>query len=177
MLELVSSAVDHCKRSLSDAELEAVLEQPIVALRHAIQATKKAIPGKVAERIENLPGIQKQVLCLAVTACKALPAANLTPAHLRQYINEILRNDGLETVNTDVFNATIQNLVDQGLLMPADAGDKKTRANRIGSFREKNHRFGHQLEDVESIIGKKLAEKPVYGRLMDAIRARPPTQE
>lgn len=177
MLELVSSAVDVCKSSLTDAQLDAVLEQPIVTVRHAMQATK-VMNGNVAKRLDSLPDFQKLVLCLAVTACEALPAANLTTAHLRQYINEILRNDGeLELVDSDAFNAAIRNLVDQGLLMPADASDKNTRTNRLGSFRETKPRFGHQLEDVVSIIGKKLAEKPVYGRLMDAIRARPPTPE
>lgn len=174
MLELVSSAVEKCKKSLTVAQLDATMEQPVVTIRHAMQAVK-ASAGKVAERIESLPETQKLVLCVAVTACRALPGANFRMAELRDYINAVLKEDGeLDTMDNDDFITTIQNLVDQGLLLPSDDGHTDIRAEGLGAFRETQVRFGHQLEDVESIVDQRLSEKPVYGRLMEAIRKRPP---
>lgn len=177
MLELVSSAVEKCKTSLTVAQLDAAMEQPVVTIRHAMQAVKDST-WKVAERIESLPETQKLVLCVAVTACKALPDTNFRMAELREYINAVIKEDGeLETMDNDDFLTAIQNLVDQGMLLPNDDGQTDIRAKGLGAFRETQVRFGHQLEDVESIVDQRLSEKPVYGRLMEAIRQRPPLQE
>ena len=44
-------------------------------------------------------------------------------------------------------------------------GDSNTLSNGIGCFRDTKLRFGHQLEDVESVLSQQLAEKPVHGRI------------
>jgi hypothetical protein len=176
MLELVDSAIAGSYASLTDAQRrETVLEKPIVTIGDAMKVIKGTVV-KYVDRIEALPEMAKLVLCVAVTVCcNVESSSNFTLSQLRGYCSQIAQREMNESMDFDTFKQLVQQLVDQGLLLPNnDDGDNNICSQGIGPMLDSPVRFGAQLHDVQSAIAETVESKPVYKRLIEHIKEKPP---
>jgi Cdc6-like AAA superfamily ATPase len=174
MMELVSKAVEHKKRSLSELALKAPAPQkPLVTIRDAVQAIKASAPENYSKQIESLPEMAKLVLCVAVSMCKEYPE-NFSFKKLRSYCSFAAEKEFGDSIDLDTFMSLMQLLVDQGLIMPNRDGDNNLNSQGFGALLEKKVHFGAQLQDVENAVIDMLTEKPIYQRLVDHARENQP---
>lgn len=168
MLELVESAVGIRYDSATDEQLkgEPPHDRPIVSIQDAMKAVKASVFSP-ATRIDALPETTKLVLLVAVTICSNSPA-NYTMSELKNFCNNVLRYEKMDSLDFDSFSQCIERLVDQGLLL----SNCDAHAD-IWSRGSMPVRFGEQLQDIQAAVADTIETKPVYKKLIDSLTTYP----
>lgn len=157
LMELLSDAINNCKRSL-EMEKSSRPTFPLVKIGHIMQAVKSTVGSKYGDRIAALPEGAKIVLCVAVTLGKALgPNSRVTMPELRKYCIIGFRSGLFEHMSVDDFLTCLDMLLDNGLLLL----DGEHHLDRYSQ----SYGIGVQLEDVEVALGELISKKEIYGNI------------
>jgi Cdc6-like AAA superfamily ATPase len=172
MLELVSHTIRIRYEELSDeSRKEAVSKNPVVGIREAIMAIKSTVVAYV-DRIDALPEMAKMVLCVAITLCSHT-RSSYSLGMLRSACSDVAMHEQLEPLDFDTFKQLVQQLVDQGLLLPNDDTDSDIGSGGTFAIHDMPVRFGVQLHDIEAAVSDTLETKPVYRKLIESIKRNP----
>jgi hypothetical protein len=169
MLNLVASAVSIRYDASTDGQhKERGLDIPVVTIRDAMAAAKATVKTYV-DRINGLPEMAKMVLCVAVTLC-CHSSSNFTMQDLRKHCIEVAAHEGMDKIDFDMFKQLVQQIVDQGLLLPNEDETNDLGSSAVYAVLDRPVHFGDQLQDVEIAIADTLEAKPIYNKLMDSIK-------
>ena len=168
-LKIAFEAVDKCKESLTDEELDKEVKDedftPLVKLPHVARAIRKTEGTAMdhASIIEGLPPAAKVILCIALSLSQVWgPTAEVTVAQLRKYCKEATHHAMMDGLNYGQIADLVQMLVDAGLLLTDGRFNRHDVNFKL--------RIGVQLDDVEIAMEKSLLEVGFYKALVDYVR-------
>jgi len=166
-LQLMNDAIIKATESLSSEELSRKgTQSPVVKIPHVMKAIKETGVPSIVKIIEDLPQNAKVVLCVATTLGQVSSAWKIISlSNLKNYCGHAHGHGSFESWSQDMFNDTIEQLSDAGLIKYEDSDDIYDNSG------DKSIQVGVQLEDVELAVNDSLIkENTFYKGLVEWVR-------